>query len=581
MRASKYLLNTQKEAPSDAEIISHQLMLRGGLIRQHASGLYSWLPLGLKVFRKIESIIREEMNNAGAIELSMPLVQPAELWQESQRWSKFGPELLRLKDRQERDFCLGPTHEEVITDIARNEIRSYRQLPINLFQIQTKFRDEIRPRFGIMRTREFCMKDAYSFHLDQTSLQQTYEVMFETYGKILSRMGLNFRSVIADTGSIGGNHSHEFHVIADSGEDAIAFSDKSGYSANIEKAEAIAPKLEVITKPPLLAEIKTPGIKTIEQLCEFLDICKTRVVKTLLICSKRGNGDKKLSAVVLRGDHQLNMLKAEKVLQSHGEIELATKAHIKELTSCSTGSIGPVNLKVDLFVDHSAAALGSFTCGANKEDFHFTGVCWGRDCPSFKVADLRNVINGDPSPDGIGRLKIARGIEVGHIFQLGKNYSSLMKATVLDKVGQDTPMYMGCYGIGVGRLAAAAIEQNHDGKGIIWPEPIAPFQIAIIPINLHKSPIVKEYSENMYKKLMAAGYDVLLMDMQKMRLGNMLSDIELIGIPHRLVIGEKGLSNGQVEYCHRSRGENEPLAIEVVLNFIRQHVPVYRLPSNC
>ena len=425
------------------------------------------------------------------------------------------------------------------------------------------------------------MKDAYSFHLDQTSLQQTYEVMFETYGKILSRIGLNFRSVIADTGSIGGNHSHEFHVIADSGEDAIAFSDESGYSANVEKAEALAPKSEVITKPPLLAEIKTPGIKTIEQLCEFLNICKTRVVKTLLIYSKRENGDKKLSAIVLRGDHQLNMLKAEKVLQSHGEIELATQAHIKEFTGCTTGSIGPVDLKVDLFVDYSAAALGSFICGANKEDLHFTGVCWGRDCPSYKVADLRNVMNGDPSPDGIGRLKIARGIEVGHIFQLGKKYSSLMKATVLDEAGQDTPMYMGCYGIGVGRLAAAAIEQNHDCKGIIWPEPIAPFQIAIIPINLHKSQIVKEYSENMYKKLMAAGYDVLLMDMQKMRLGNMLYDIELIGIPHRLVIGEKGLSNGQVEYRHRSRGENEPLAVEVVLNFIKQHVPLYSLPLNC
>ena len=581
MKYSRSGISTTKDTPNDAEIISHKLMIRSGMIKKLASGLYTWMPLGLKILKRIENIIRKEMNRVGALEILMPAIQPAELWKESGRWDKYGPELLRISDRHDRDFCFGPTHEEIITDIVRNGVKSYKQLPIIYYQIQTKFRDEIRPRFGIIRTREFCMKDAYSFHLDQTSLQQTYEVMFDTYGKILSRIGLNYRSVIADTGSIGGNHSHEFHVIADSGEDAIAFSDKSGYSANIEKAEAIAPKLEVITKPPLLAEIKTPGIKTIEQLCEFLDICKTRVVKTLLICSKRGNGDKKLSAVVLRGDHQLNMLKAEKVLQSHGEIELATKAHIKELTSCSTGSIGPVNLKVDLFVDHSAAALGSFTCGANKEDFHFTGVCWGRDCPSFKVADLRNVINGDPSPDGIGRLKIARGIEVGHIFQLGKNYSSLMKATVLDKVGQDTPMYMGCYGIGVGRLAAAAIEQNHDGKGIIWPEPIAPFQIAIIPINLHKSPIVKEYSENMYKKLMAAGYDVLLMDMQKMRLGNMLSDIELIGIPHRLVIGEKGLSNGQVEYCHRSRGENEPLAIEVVLNFIRQRVPVYRLPSNC
>ncbi len=572
MRASKYLLTTQKEAPGDAEIISHKLMLRGGFIRQHASGLYSWLPLGLRVFRKIEAIIREEMNNAGAIELSMPLVQPAELWRESQRWSKFGPELLRVKDRHERDFCLGPTHEEIITDIARNEIRSYRQLPINLYQIQTKFRDEIRPRFGIMRTREFCMKDAYSFHLDQNSLQHTYDVMFDTYHKILSRIGLNFRSVIADTGSIGGSHSHEFHVIADTGEDAIAFSDKGGYSANIEKAEAIAPKAELITKHPQMIEIKTPGIKTISELSRFLDVCKTDLVKTLLVCSKKENGDKRLSAIVLRGDHQLNMLKAEKVLKSRGELALATRAHIKEVVGCSAGSVGPVDLNIDLFVDHSAAALGSFVCGANKDDLHFTGVCWDRDCPPFKVADLRNVINGDPSPDGVGKLKIARGIEVGHIFQLGKKYSSLMKATVSNEAGQDTPMYMGCYGIGVGRLAAASIEQNHDSNGIIWPESIAPFQIAIIPINLHKSAAVRECSENIYKELMVAGYDVLFIDLEKIRLGNMLADVELIGIPHRLVIGERGLSNGQVEYRHRSRGNNEPVAIGAVLSFIKQHV---------
>ena len=572
MRASKYLLTTQKEAPVDAEIISHKLMLRGGFIRQHASGLYSWLPLGLRVFRKIESIIREEMNNAGAIELSMPLVQPAELWRESQRWSKFGPELLRLKDRHERDFCLGPTHEEIITDIARNEIRSYRQLPINLYQIQTKFRDEIRPRFGIMRTREFCMKDAYSFHLDQNSLQHTYDVMFDTYNKILSRIGLNFRSVIADTGSIGGSHSHEFHVIADTGEDAIAVSDESGYSANVEKAEAIAPKEELITKYPQMVEIKTPGIKTINELSGFLNVCKTVLVKTLLVCSKKENGDERLSAIVLRGDHQLNMLKAQKVLESHGELAFATRAHIKEFIGCSAGSVGPVDLDIDLFVDRSAAALRSFVCGANKDDLHFTGVCWNRDCPPFKVADLRNVINGDPSPDGVGKLKIARGIEVGHIFQLGKKYSSLMRATVSNEAGQDTPMYMGCYGIGVGRLAAASIEQNHDNNGIIWPESIAPFQIAIIPINLHKSEAVKEYSENMYKQLIVAGYDVLFMDLEKIRLGNMLADVELIGIPHRLVIGERGLSNGQVEYRHRSRGENKSLAIEAVLSFIEQHV---------
>ncbi|MAH74139.1 MAG: proline--tRNA ligase [Cellvibrionales bacterium TMED49] len=580
MRASKYLLTTQREAPADAEIISHKLMLRGGLIKQHSSGLYSWLPLGLRVFRKIESIIRAEMNKAGAIELSMPLVQPAELWQESQRWSKFGPELLRLTDRHQRNFCLGPTHEEIITDIARNEIRSYRQLPINLYQIQTKFRDEIRPRFGVMRTREFCMKDAYSFHLDQNSLQQTYEIMFDTYEKILSRIGLKFRSVIADTGSIGGSHSHEFHVIADSGEDAIAFSDESGYSANIEKAEAIAPKAEIIKNPPLLAEINTPGVKTIEQLCEFLDACKTSVVKTLLLRSEKENGDKKLSAIVLRGDHQLNLLKAEKVLQSHGDLALATKAQIEEFIGCSAGSLGPVDLNIDLFVDHSAAALGSFVCGANKEDLHLTGVCWDRDCPPFKVADLRNVINGDPSPDGVGKLKIARGIEVGHIFQLGKKYSSLMRATVSNEAGQETPMYMGCYGIGVGRLAAASIEQNHDNNGIIWPESIAPFQIAIIPINLHKSATVKECSENMYKELMLAGYDVLFMDLEKMRLGNMLSDVELIGIPHRLVIGERGLNNGQVEYRHRSRDDNEPLAIGTVLSFIKQQVNRHSPPLH-
>lgn len=570
MRASRYLIATKKETPADAEVISHKLMLRAGMIRKLAAGLYTWLPLGLRVFRKVEAIVREEMDKSGAQELMMPVVQPADLWEESGRWGQFGPELLRIKDRHERDFCLGPTHEEVITDIVRNEIRSYKQLPANFYQIQTKFRDERRPRFGVMRTREFCMKDAYSFHLNSQSLQETYDLMYQTYSAIFERTGLMFRAVIADTGSIGGSHSHEFHVLAESGEDAIVFSSDSDYAANIEKAEAVPPTDPRPAASADMTEIETPGIHTIEELCDFLTVQPEKTVKTLIVSAVDEDGEQQLFALIVRGDHELNEVKAQHVLGLPNEIEFASEEQVKKALGCSIGSIGPVNLNIPMIVDHSAAQLTDFVCGANKDNYHLARVNWERDCPLSQVADIRNVVTGDPSPDGKGTLEIKRGIEVGHIFQLGTKYSEAMKATVLNENGKEQVMTMGCYGIGVSRIVAAAIEQNYDDNGIIWPDTIAPFQIAIIPINMHKSQQVQETCEALYSKLQGLGYDVLFMDEEKARLGAMLADVELIGIPHRLVIGDRGLENGTVEYRHRRENENRDIPMNQLDSFLAE-----------
>ena len=568
MRASQYLITTKKESPADAEVISHQLMLRAGMIRKVAAGLYSWLPLGLRVFRKVENIVRQEMDKSGALELLMPVVQPADLWEESGRWGQFGPELLRIKDRHDRDFCLGPTHEEVITDIIRNEISSYKQLPANFYQIQTKFRDERRPRFGVMRTREFCMKDAYSFHINAASLQQTYDVMYQTYSAIFTRTGLVFRAVLADTGSIGGSHSHEFHVLAESGEDAIVFSTEGDYAANIEKAAAVATETNSTPGTGELAELATPGVHTIAELCQFMDTKATQTLKALIVSAEDDEGQTQLYGLMLRGDHELNEVKAQHALGLASEITFASEEQIKAALNCAPGSLGPVNLNMPMVVDHSAAQLTDFVCGANRDGYHLTNVNWERDCGDFTVADIRNVVAGDPSPDGKGVLEIKRGIEVGHIFQLGTKYSEAMKATVLDENGKKQPMSMGCYGIGVSRIVAAAIEQNHDDNGIIWPDAIAPFQLAIVPINMHKSDTVKEACENLYQKLSDAGYEVLFMDEPKARLGGMLADIELIGIPHRIVIGDRGLEDGTVEYRSRRETENQHIATDQLNDFI-------------
>ena len=572
MRASRYLITTKKESPADAEVISHQLMLRAGMIRKVAAGLYSWLPLGLRVFRKVENIVRQEMDRSGALELMMPVVQPADLWEESGRWGQFGPELLRIKDRHDRDFCLGPTHEEVITDIIRNEISSYKQLPANFYQIQTKFRDERRPRFGVMRTREFCMKDAYSFHSNAESLQQTYDLMYQTYSTIFTRTGLVFRSVLADTGSIGGSHSHEFHVLADSGEDAIVFSTQSDYAANIEKAAAVASGTAATPGTGEITELATPGVHTIAELCQFMDTLATQTLKALIVSAENAEGQTQLYGLMLRGDHELNEVKAQHALGLASEITFASEAQIKAALDCAPGSLGPVNLNMPMVVDHSAAQLADFVCGANRDGYHLTNVNWERDCGDFTVADIRNVVAGDPSPDGKGVLEIKRGIEVGHIFQLGTKYSEAMKATVLDENGKEQPMSMGCYGIGVSRIVAAAIEQNHDDNGIIWPDAIAPFQLAIVPINMHKSELVKETCENIYQKLSDAGYEVLFMDEPKARLGGMLADIELIGIPHRIVIGDRGLEEGTVEYRSRRETENQHIAMDKLDDFIGENL---------
>jgi len=572
MRASQYLISTKKESPADAEVISHKLMLRAGMIRKVASGLYSWLPVGLRVFRKVEAIVRQEMDKSGALEIMMPVVQPADLWEESGRWGQFGPELLRIKDRHDREFCLGPTHEEVITDIIRNEIRSYKQLPANFYQIQTKFRDERRPRFGVMRTREFCMKDAYSFHIDSASLQETYDLMYQTYSAIFERTGLVFRAVLADTGSIGGSVSHEFHVLADSGEDAIVFSSESDYAANIEKAEAIASGSETAEGSAEMAELATPGVRTIDDLCAFVNSSPEQCLKTLIVSSADEEGEDKLYGLMVRGDHELNEVKAQHALGLATEVTFATEEQIKATLNCSPGSLGPVNLNLPMVIDHSAAQLSDFTCGANRDGYHLTGVNWQRDCGEYTVADIRNVVAGDASPDGKGVLEIKRGIEVGHIFQLGTKYSEAMKATVLDENGKERNMSMGCYGIGVSRIVAAAIEQNHDDNGIIWPEAIAPFQVAIVPINMHKSELVKETCEALYEKLSSAGYEVLFMDEAKARLGGMLADIELIGIPHRIVIGDRGLEGGTVEYRNRREPENQHIAMDKLDAFINENI---------
>ena len=546
MKTSRFHLATLKETPVDAEIVSHQLMLRAGLIRRLASGIYTWMPLGLRTLRKVEKIVREEMDRAGALEVLMPSIQPAELWQETGRWDQFGPELLRLKDRHQRDFCIGPTHEEVIADIFRREIKSYKQLPITFYQIQTKFRDEIRPRFGIMRAREFIMKDAYSFHVGQESLQQTYDVMYQAYSKIFDRLGLAYRSVTADSGAIGGNSSHEFHVLADSGEDAIAFSNQSQYAANVEMAEAV-PGDKTRAKPgAAMKTIDTPGKHTIEEVAKTPGIDIDKCLKTLIAEADDGG----LVALVLCGHHELNPLKAEKLEGVASPFKLAERDNINAQLRIDIGSIGPVGLEIKIYVDRSAALVSDFVCGANADGQHYINANWGRDCDEPEVVDIRNVEEGDPSPDGKGRLKILRGIEVGHIFQLGDKYSEAMQATVLDENGKEAVTKMGCYGIGITRIVAAAIEQNNDASGIYWPDSLAPFQLVICPINYHKSERVKKAAEDLYQDCLKRGIEVLLDD-RPLRPGVMFSDMELIGVSHRIVLSERGLSAKQFEYKGR------------------------------
>ncbi len=561
MRTSQILIATLKETPSDAEVISHQLMLRAGLIRKLASGLYSWLPMGLRVLRKVEAIVREEMDRSGAQEVLMPIVQPADLWEESGRWQQYGPELLRIHDRHDRPFCLGPTHEEVITDLIRHEINSYKQLPMNFYQIQTKFRDEVRPRFGLMRGREFTMKDAYSFHASQECLQKTYQVMHDTYSRIFTRIGLEFRAVDADTGSIGGSASHEFHVLADSGEDDIVFSNTSAFAANIEKAEAIADKKQADAPNQPLTKIATPNTHSIEEVCTFFKTEAKNTAKTLVVLGKLDeNGKQPIIALILRGDHELNEIKAEKLGDIALPLTLASENDIKTTLNCNIGSLGP-NLSIKTYVDRSAAVLSDFICGANEDGYHLTGFNWGRDSKAENIVDIRNVVNGDISPDGQGALVIKRGIEVGHIFQLGTKYSEAMKATVLNENGKAQTMIMGCYGIGVSRVVAAAIEQNNDSQGIIWPDAIAPFKVAIVPLNYQKSEAVKKAADELYLQLKTNGVEVLLDDRDE-RPGVKFADMELIGIPHRVVIGDKSLNEGVIEYKHRRSGEakNVPLA---------------------
>ncbi|MER2493590.1 proline--tRNA ligase [Catenovulum sediminis] len=572
MRTTQYLLSTLKETPSDAEVISHQLMLRAGMIRKLASGLYTWLPSGLKVLRKVEQIVREEMNKAGAIEVLMPVVQPADLWEESGRWEKFGPELLRIKDRHERPFLLGPTHEEVITELVRKEISSYKQLPVNLYQVQTKFRDEVRPRFGVMRAREFLMKDAYSFHLTEDCLEKTYQAMHQAYCNIFDRLGLEYRPVLADTGSIGGSTSHEFHVLADSGEDAIVFSDGSDYAANIEKAEALPPQGERPAATQNQEKIATPNTHSIAQVCERLKIDASQTVKTLLVVGANAEGEEQgVVALVVRGDHELNEVKAEKLENVFSPLTMANEAQIQQAVNCSAGSIGPVDLNIPVIVDHSAAHLADFVAGANEDGFHFTGLNWDRDISHYQVADIRNVVEGDPSPCGTGKLSIKRGIEVGHIFQLGTKYSEAMKAGVLTESGKHETLTMGCYGIGVSRIVAAAIEQNHDKFGIKWPAAIAPFQVCVLPMNMHKSHRIPDVANKLYTDLQQAGYEVLFDD-RKERPGVMFADMELIGVPHVIVIGERNLDEGLVEYKNRQTGEKQTIKIEDVLSFIQQQM---------
>ena len=567
MRCTQMLLATMRETPAEAEIVSHRLMLRAGLIRLLASGLYTWLPLGIRVLRKVEAIIREEMNAAGAHEVLMPAVQPAELWEESGRWSNFGPELLRVKDRHERDFCVGPTHEEVITDIARREVRSYKQLPLNLYQIQTKFRDEIRPRFGVMRAREFIMKDAYSFDLGAEGLERSYLAMHDAYCRTFERLGLDYRVVDADSGAIGGSKSQEFHVLADYGEDAIAFS-AGGFAANVELVPC--PALDEARPEPaqMLDTVDTPGVHTIADLAEFLDIPAERCIKTLLVEGADGG----LVALVLRGDHVLNAIKAERTEGVLSPLAFARPERVREVMGCDPGSIGPVGAGVPVIADAAAAATADFVCGANRNGCHFTGANWGRDTPTPVLADLRNAVDGDPSPDGSGPISIRRGIEVGHIFQLGDKYSESMGAVVLDDEGRAIHLVMGCYGIGVTRVIAAAIEQNHDERGIVWPTAIAPFHVALLPMNMHKSVRLREAAERLYARLAAAGIEVLFDDRQ-VRPGVMFADSELTGIPHRIVIGDRGLDAGTVEYRHRRDSENTVVALEDIVAHMQALVP--------
>ncbi|HEV7164773.1 MAG TPA: proline--tRNA ligase [Gammaproteobacteria bacterium] len=568
MRASRFPLNTVKETPADAETMSHKLMLRSGMLRKLAAGIYTWTPLGLRVLAKVEGIVREEMNRAGALEMLMPSVQPRELWEETGRWEKFGGQLLKIKDRKEQEYCYGPTHEEVVTDWARAELKSYKQLPLNVYQIQTKFRDEIRPRFGVMRAREFIMKDAYSFDVSPEGLAREYQNMYDTYARIFTRLGLKFRAVKADTGAIGGNASHEFHVLADSGEDAIVFSSGSDYAANVELAEALAPAGSRPAPAASLEAVNTPSQKTIEDLTAFLKVDPKQCVKTIIV-----RGEKGLVALCLRGDHEINEAKAAKLPELPGESVLADEGEIWKAIKCKPGFIGPVHLPKDLpiIVDRAAAALADFVCGANEAGKHYRGANWERDAHITRVEDLRKVKEGDPSPDGKGHLSIARGIEVGHVFSLGTKYADAMKATVLDHQGKAVALQMGCYGLGVSRVVAAAIEQNHDERGIIWPAPLAPFDIALLPLNMAKSEKLKTAAEKLYKELQEAGYDVLLDD-RDLRPGPMFADAELIGIPHRLVLSERGLDAGTVEYKGRRDAENQNIPAGEIMGFLKQRM---------
>ncbi len=567
MRTSKYLLSTLKETPADAEVISHKLMLRAGMIRKLASGLYDWLPTGVRVLRKVETIVREEMENAGAIEVSLPVVQPADLWQESGRWEQYGPELLRFVDRGERPFVLGPTHEEVITDLVRTELTSYKQLPLNLFQIQTKFRDEVRPRFGVMRSREFIMKDAYSFHISQESLQETYDAMYEAYSKIFTRIGFDFRAVLADTGSIGGNASHEFQVLAQSGEDDVVFSTDSDFAANIEFAEAVAPTTPRSAPTEEMRLVDTPNAKTIAELVEQFSLPIEKTIKTLIVHAEKDSGHT-LVALLIRGDHELNEIKAEKHPLVASPLEFASEEEIRNAINAGPGSLGPINMPLPIVIDRSVAVMSDFGAGANIDGKHYFGINWERDLALPTAFDLRNVVEGDASPDGKGTLQIKRGIEVGHIFQLGTKYSEAMKASVQNEEGHNQVVTMGCYGIGVTRIVAAAIEQSHDERGIIWPDAIAPFQVAILPMNMYKSYRVKEVAEKLYADLKAQGIDVIFDD-RKERPGVMFADMELIGVPYTIVIGDRNLDSNQVEYKARRSDDKELVGLDNVVSFLK------------
>ncbi len=567
MRVSQLFLSTLKEAPAEAEVVSHKLMLRAGLIKRLTSGIYTWMPMGLRVLRRVEAIVREEMNASGAIELLMPAIQPAELWQESKRWGEYGPELLRITDRHKREFCFGPTHEEVVSDLVRREIRSYRQLPLNVYQIQTKFRDEIRPRFGVMRSREFLMKDAYSFHADKSSLDETYQVMYECYSRIFRRLGLEFRAVAADTGAIGGTASHEFHVLADSGEDAIAYAPASDYAANIELAEALAPAAARAAARDALVKVHTPGVKTIAELCGWLKLPATRTVKAIVV----DGADDRPVLLLLRGDHELNAFKTAKLDVVKTPLRFSSTEQIRAAFGAQPGSLGPIGFPGAVVADRTVAAMSDFVIGANEDDHHFTGANIARDFPEPALADIRNVVCGDPSPDGKGTLDICRGIEVGHIFQLRTKYSSSMGLVFLDEGGKSRLMEMGCYGIGVSRIVAAAIEQNHDERGIVFPPAMAPFDVALVPIGMAKSAQTRAAAGRLHDELAAASVEPLLDDRDE-RAGIMFADMELIGIPHRIVIGERGLKDGNVEYQGRRDAKAQPVPLEQAAEFVKSKV---------